>query len=175
MTTATKGADEPNRYYVIDTSSLLEIRRRVPNAVRTRVLRRLGVLVEQGVLVFPNEVHEELKRNSRTDGTDPIFEWVSGLRSRATRFGPQLSTLSVVMKHPQAARVVDSLKTGTEEADPHVLALALSLRDRADVVVVTEETRDRPDKLSMTTACGVLRLVRLPLEGFLAESGIWQA
>lgn len=61
-----------------------------------------------------------------------------------------------------------------DEADPHVLALALALRENADVVVIAQETKDRPDKLSIATACGVLRLVRLPVSAFLYEQGIWR-
>ena len=165
--------NEPSQYYVIDTSSLLEVRRRVPNTDRPKVLRRMAALVTEGVLVFPEEVYDELHRHTRPEAPDPIFDWVKAERRRASRFGTQFGTLAIVMAHPQAKRVVDPLKTGVEEADPHILALALALRETADVVVVTEETKDRPDKLSMTTACGALRLVRLPLEGFLAETSIW--
>ena len=57
-----------------------------------------------------------------------------------------------------------------EEADPYVLGLAVEIRAGGQkIVVVTEERKDRPDKLSMNTACGMLRLPCLPVEALLRE------
>lgn len=79
-----------------------------------------------------------------------------------------------ILAHPQVSRVVDPDKAGVEEADPYVLALAVYLkREGYDVTVLTEETKNRPDKLSMNTACGLLRLWCLSIEPFLVERNIW--
>jgi hypothetical protein len=65
--------------------------------------------------------------------------------------------------------VIDK-ESQVEEADPYVLALALEIRAGGQkVVVVTEERRDRPDKLSMNTACGLLRVPCLPVQALLRE------
>jgi hypothetical protein len=37
----------------------------------------------------------------------------------------------------------------------------------------TEERKDRPGKMSLNTACGLLRLYCLSMEPFLAQQGIW--
>lgn len=61
-----------------------------------------------------------------------------------------------------------------DEADPHVLALAYHLKKRGSLAtVLTEETRNRPDKLSMSSACGLLRIYCLPIEPYLREQGLW--
>jgi hypothetical protein len=73
-----------------------------------------------------------------------------------------------------ARRVVDPNNTGVEEADPYALAPAVHLKRLGhDVTVLTEETKNRPDKLSMNTACGLLRLWCLAIEPFLVERGMW--
>lgn len=163
---------EPQQYFVFDTSSLISIREIVPSANRRSVLARLTQLVKSGELVFPSEVFDELERYAREH--DPILEWVMSAKPLACRFGAQFDALRIVMNNAQAKRVIDADKAlGVDEADPHVLALAVHLRQHADVVVVTEETRDRGDRTSMTTACGVLRLFRLPMSAFLIERKIW--
>jgi hypothetical protein len=163
---------EPQQYFVFDTSSLIAIREIVPAANRRGVLGRLMQIVKAGELVFPSEVLDELERHAREH--DPILDWVVAAKPLACRFGSQFDALRIVMSDPQAKRVIDVDKTaGVDEADPHVLALAIHLRQHANVVVVTEETRDRGDRTSMTTACGVLRLFRLPMKAFLTERKIW--
>lgn len=165
-------ASEPSQYQVLDTSSLIRIREVVSSTTLSRVLKNLSRLVDAGELVFPVEVVEELERHERRN--DPILDWAKATRSTATRFGPQFESLRKVLAHPIARLVLDSDKaTGSEEADPHVLALAMSLKLVADVTVITQETRDRPGHVSMTTACGVLRLIRVPIEAFLLERGYW--
>lgn len=165
---------EPSAYFVVDTSSLIEVRRIVPKARIPAILRALTRFVDAGELVFPAEVDDELDRFRKPGLEDPIGDWVAASKRRATRFGPQFEHLKTVLADPQARRVVDPEKDGVDEADPHVLALALALKENADVVVIAQETRDRPDKLSIATACGVPRLVRLPVSAFLYEQGIWR-
>lgn len=165
---------EPNNYFVIDTSSLLEVRSLVLRPRLPGVLRAMTRLVVSGELVFPAEVDDELERFRKPGAHDPIGDWVAASKRQATRFGPQFDHLKTVLADPQTGRVVDPDKDGVDEADPHVLALALALREKAEVVVVSEEIRDRPGKLSMATACGVLRLVRLPVSAFLYERDIWR-
>ena len=101
------------------------------------------------------------------------FQWAKKNQVRATRYGPQFEKVREVLAHPQVRNILDPDKTGVEEADPYVLGLAMYLKDQGDVTVITEERRDRPGKLSMNTACGLLRVYCLSMEPFLAEQGIW--
>jgi hypothetical protein len=79
--------------------------------------------------------------------------------------------LRSVLAHPQATRVLDPHKVaGADEADPHVLALAIHLQDEGHhVTVVTEDRRDKPFKLSLHSACGVLGVLSIPVRPFLVE------
>lgn len=78
---------EPSAYFVIDTSSLIEVRRIVPKARVPAVLRALTRLVDAGKLVFPAEVDDELDRYRKPGSEDPIGDWVAESKRRATRFG----------------------------------------------------------------------------------------
>lgn len=71
--------------------------------------------------------------------------------------------------------LLDVSKTSTtDEADPYVVGLALKLsREGETVTVITEETRDSPDKTSMSSACGVMRIPSISIRVFLARTGIW--
>lgn len=82
--------------------------------------------------------------------------------------------LRTVLAHPQATRVLDPHKvSGADEADPHVLALAIHLQDEGHhVTVVTEDRRDKPFKLSLHSACGVLGVLSIPVRPFLVELGL---
>ena len=58
------------------------------------------------------------------------------------------------------------------KADPYVLALAYPLkREGYGVLVLSEETKDRPSKLSSNTACGLLRIHCLRIEPFILQQG----
>jgi|SRR6266850_4920852 len=161
--------------YVIDTSSILQVRRTVPKTHLAEVLERLDALVEVGAVVYPTEVVKELERFSNPDPTTPDrpLEWVQKNEAKATRFGHQFETLKEILKHSQVRRVVDPDKAGVEEADPYVLALAVHLKATYDVTVLNEERKDKPHKISIATACGLLKLLSLPMEPFLADRGIW--
>ncbi len=63
--------------------------------------------------------------------------------------------------------------SGADEADPYVLALALRLKTMGhEVTVVSEERKDKPDKMSINTACGLLRLYCVPLLGLLRDQSL---
>ncbi len=65
---------------------------------------------------------------------------------------------------------------GADEADPYILGLGLHLKaQNHEVTVVSEERRDRPDKMSLNTACGILKLYCVPLFGLLQDRGLLAA
>lgn len=133
----------------------------------------LTKLVHAGQLIYPVEVINEL---GATQGSSPFYPhvWAEGHRARATPKGSLLSQVRELLKDPQISRVLDPDKTsGAEEADLYVLALAVDRKAEGDeVVVLSEERRDRGNKLSVNTACGLLRLYCLPMEAFLVQQRI---
>jgi hypothetical protein len=57
-----------------------------------------------------------------------------------------------------------------DEADPYVLAPAIDLRKRGrDVVVVTEDRVERPQKTSLSSACGIFGIPSVALMPFLHD------
>jgi Domain of unknown function (DUF4411) len=165
----------PTIFWVIDTSSIIEVRRFVPRTDQPTVFGRLDVLVISDSLVYPAQVVDELERYSDASSNNPDlpFQWAKRNQVRASRHGPQFEKVREVLAHPQVRNILDPEKTGVEEADAYVLGLAMHLKDQGEVTVITEERRDRPDKLSMNTACGLLRLYCLSMKPFLAQQGIW--
>lgn len=166
-----------NEIWVVDTSSIIEVRRKVQHSRQRFVFDALTDLVNKEVLVYPKKVVEELAQICipNSENVDLPLEWAKQNQAKATRFPLDYMVLKEILAHPQVQRVLDPDKVGVEEADPYVLTLALQLsREGFDVRVLVEETRDRPDKLSMNTACGHLRLISLKMSGFLEEKGIWR-
>lgn len=164
--------------WVIDTSSIIAVRRiipAVPARQRRSVFSQLDGLVADGSLVYPIQVVKELGQYTSAPATSPDlpYQWAKKNQLRATRHGRQYTVLKEILAHPQVKSVVDPDKIGTEEADPYVLALAVYLKSDHVVTVLTEERKDRPDKLSMNTACGLLQLFCLSMEAFLAHVRIW--
>lgn len=158
-------------YYVLDTSSVIRVREVIPQSHRKTVFSKLTDYVEDQILVYPKEVLNELEKGSN----DAPYAWAKENSHTATRFGPLFEAVREVMAHPQACRVLDPNKNGTIEADPHVLALALHLRQvGASPIVINNETKTRPNKLALTEACGSLRLVAQTMEVFLEQQGIWK-
>ena len=164
-----------NDISVIDTSSILEIRRSFEKTIQHKIYSDLTKLVETNSLVFPTEVYDELERYSDTskDFTGSPFEWAKKNKTLATRFGRRYEELKEVLRHPQTHSILDSEKIGVEEADSYVLSLALFLMKKGDQVrVITEEGKDRPNKLSLNTACVLLKISCGPIEQFLIQRNI---
>lgn len=81
--------------------------------------------------------------------------------------------LTVLLKRVHL--VVDTEKTtGVEQADPYVIELAVGIMEGGrPATVITEDHKDKPAKMSLSTACGLWRVPVVPLLPFLAHSGIW--
>lgn len=159
--------------WVIDTSSLIDIKSSVPRPDRDRLYEKLTSLVKEGRLFFPRQVVEELKRDSADKRSpDRPCVWALEVEDEACRLGPLLEEVRAVLA--SVPDVLDPAKeSGVDEADPYVLAMAKRLRDDGhDARVVTEEVRNSPTRLSLNTACGILGVPSVPLRGLLRAEGI---
>jgi len=163
----------PTEIWVVDTSSIIQVRRDVPRKHQRRVFAALTRLTKAGVLTFPRAVLDELDRHHDPHATiaDLPYQWAFDNKEEATRIECSLEDLKgVLAKVPD---VLDPDRTGIEEADHHVLALAQLLQRRgASASIVTEDRSDKPTKLSLTTAAGILQLPVVPLHAFLRIHGI---
>jgi hypothetical protein len=158
---------------VIDTSSVIAVRRRVANGRKAAVFQAMSELVAGGRLVFPSQVVEELERFA--DPVSPDAQYLWARRNVATATGPATCTFDEVAGVLAVVPdVVDADKDyGVEEADPYVLAAALKLRRQGvDCRIVTEESHDTPTKTSLNTAAGLLGIPAVPLMAFLGSEGI---
>ena len=156
-----------NVIWVVDTSSVAEIRRSIENARKKNVFDSMSVLVDNGKIVFAKQVVDELERAVDPHSPDAQYSWAKQNEGKATEHAPSLGEVKGVLA--QVPRVLDPDKdTGAEEADPYLLALAVRLRaEGKDARIVTEEIRDTPRKMSLNTACGLVGVPSVPIRAFL--------
>lgn len=153
------------RYWIIDTSSLLKVRELFGRAGERKVFSTLSALATKGALFFPPQVYDELERGSLSDAlsNDPALQWAKSARSHAEK-PANLETVREVLAI--APDLVDADKAD-DQADPYVLAVAIDVRGLGfDVTVVTDDYREKPGKISLSTAAGMLRVPSVTLEGF---------
>jgi len=126
--------------WVIDTSSVIQIKDSVPIAERKKVLTGLTALVQAEQLIYPPQVVEELGRyvDSKPEKRDELFIWARDHKQAACKEPPE-DLVKEILADPMVRRVLDVEKVGVEEADVYVLALARHMsNENKDVVVVTE-------------------------------------
>lgn len=166
------------RTWVLDTCALSQIHRLEETTVQVqkRIFDHLDGLVTERNIFYPEQVVDELAQAASNASGRPFppYHWAKRNKPLACACGPLFEVLRRVLAHPQATRVLDPHKvSGADEADPHVLALAIHLQDEGHhVTVVTEDRRDKPFKLSLHSACGVLGVLSIPVRPFLVELGL---
>ena len=158
--------------WVIDTSSVAEVRRSIENTKKQGVFASMSNLVGAGRLVFPRQVVDELGRAADPHAPDAQYQWARENLSRVTEPAPTFEEIKEILA--RVPTVLDPDKdTGVEEADPYVLAVAVRLREQGtDSRVVTEETKDTARKMSLRTAAGLLGIPSVPLRAFLSYEAI---
>jgi len=163
----------PQEVWIIDTSAVAQIRRVVPLPQRKEVFARLSKQIEDGCLAFPRQIFDEMERGKLKNDHDHAWTWVKQSMSHCAQHEPLHDFVREAFNVPQVMRVLDPDKDH-EEADPYVLALSLKLRATGHPVgVITEDRRTRPTKLSLSDACGLLRIVSISVEPYLEQQDIW--
>ena len=159
--------DTSGDVWIIDTSSLLFIRETFGKPREPKLLAALTEIAVAGSLIFPPEVLGELERGAGSQ-PDPPLRWARSNRAHAEKRAG-LETVKAVLKE-----VPDILDPDIpyEQADPYVIALALDQQGLGlyQVAVVTDDRRDKPTKLSLATAAGILRLPTVPLHAFVRRN-----
>lgn len=158
--------------WVIDSSSFMDIKSKTSIEVRATLYAGLTLLANEGRIRLPREVVDEMKRGAQPRHRDEALDWVLACEPLTCVVEPAVDELKAVMQ--EVGDVVDHEKdTGEDDADPYVLALAVKLQGQGlSVRIVTEDRKDRPRKVSLTTAAGILGIPCVPLSGFMRAEGI---
>ncbi len=178
--TKVAGVAGAREIYVVDTSSIIQVRQDMSQetqARKTGVYQKLIHAARADVLVFPRAVIDEILvgPTKTAKGPDPASDWATVCKPMAAPNDELFGEVREVLG--QVPDLLDVAKTATtDEADPYVVGLALKLqREGNQVIVITEETKDSPVKTSMRSACGVMGLPTISMRVFLARQGIWKA
>ena len=127
--------------WVMDTSSVIAVRRSIENPRKPVVFASLGALAQEGRLVYPKQVVDELERAADPQSPDAQYQWAKQNEAKASERTPSLDEVKEVLNN--VPTVLDPDKDmGVEEADPYVLAVAVRLRaEGKEARVITENQR----------------------------------
>jgi len=110
----------PTKYYLIDTSSLIELNRRYPIDVFPTLWKNVEGLIDKGLLISHKEV---LKEISHMD--DALKRWATKQKKLFKELTPKQMQIvrEIEKKYPSLAKSDNE----TAAADPFVIALAVEL------------------------------------------------
>jgi hypothetical protein len=154
------------RIAIIDATSIIGIKH-LRGRKHWPILRGLEARIEDGSLTFPDEVLREVKGVAHLDAPGA---WADGVEdNRRPPKQPEDELVAEVLA--QCPGLVDPDRP--VHGDPYVVALAVHFaRGSHDVVVVSDDVRDRQDRLSVRAACDMLGIAHLRLEEYLAEEDL---
>jgi hypothetical protein len=153
--------------WVLDASSIIQIKLDVPRSKQWATLRGMEDLVVAGGIAIPREVAREVKAYAHPDAPGV---WMHGVESKLGHpVDPPPAALTQVLAVAQD--VVDPNKA--IDGDPYVLALAHDLMARGHkATVVTEDVNDNAIRIAVATACGRLGIKCVRLADFLQAEGL---
>lgn len=149
--------------WLIDSSAMVRIKR-VTQQDQWSMLRQMEAMVASGELTFPRQIKVEVTDVMHPDAPGV---WAAGVFEMTPHpKNPDYAYMTQVMSSP-AKEVVDPTKQ-KEDGDPWLLAQALQLADQGyDVTIVTEDRKDNPTRIAMSTACDHLGLRWCALSDFM--------
>ena len=133
--------------YIIDTSSLIEMKNKYPQDVFPTVWQRMDELYRAGRLIAPLKVKEEIK-------DDELIEWLKNKEKIFIKSDKeQCDIVKEILKNfPYLAKPE---KPDAPNADPWIIALALELKKEEqekllpenEYIIITEESKTKPNKI----------------------------
>lgn len=152
--------------YIIDSYSLLAMPSLCkPHQQLGHLLTAMTDMVRQGILTFPNLVVKECKKYGSGEFPTMWADAASGHRQNIS--APYEFMENVLDLCPDVADWDDS----DESVQVDVLTLALFRARSSDVVVVTEDTNDVPERMCLIKAANQLALPAVTFSEFLWASG----
>ena len=150
--------------WVLDSSALINLKLIIKIEHQWQFFECLKEMVAQGELFICRAVVKEVKQPH----PDAPGAWAFGVRDLVTEaYDPGETFVAEVMA--KAGDVIDD-DDEESDADPHVVAQALELRQRGfDVCVVTTDAKAHRDRIAMTAACARLELASCSDRDFIAD------
>ncbi|MFN3599128.1 MAG: DUF4411 family protein [Aquificaceae bacterium] len=129
--------------YIIDTSSLIEMKDKYPIDVFPTVWKNMGELYANGRLIAPSEVKKEIR-------DDELKNWIKNKKNMfiaPDRF--QTKKLKDILERFPFLAKPDGIGPN---ADPWLIALALSKKEEIsifnqDYVIITEESKSKQKRI----------------------------
>lgn len=149
--------------YSFDTSAFIRLYRDIGvNArIESDIEKNLGMLIEQGRILFHSTVYYEIDRKSKIK--DKLAEWLTNYKDKAVKM-TEKQGLYVKEISEKVPRLTDYNKE-KEQADSWVIAMA----KEADLVVVSMESTILPNKIP--AACKEIGAKHYTLREFFSAEG----
>lgn len=131
--------------YIIDTSSLIELKNTYPQDIFPTLWEKIDELIKQKRLIAPSEVQKEIEQ-----GDDELNKWAKDRQQMFIDFTEiQFKKIKEILKkYPNLAK---EDKT-QPNADPWIIALALEYSERKTlwqkkIYIITEESKTKNNKI----------------------------
>lgn len=127
-------------------------------------------MASRGEVVWPPEVTHEIERGAREDSA---MVWIRSHKVRCEH-SANLETVKGVLR--VAPKLIDP-DNPFEQADPYVIALAKDISASEGLFapairILTDDFRDKPDKMSLASGAGLIGVPTVPLRAFLQSRGL---
>lgn len=106
--------------YIIDTSSLIEMKDKYPEIVFPSVWRKMEELFKQGRLIAPEEVKDELM-------DEELKKWIKNKEKMFIKANKEQAEIQIEISK-KFTFLAKPEKIGGPNADPWIIALAISLK-----------------------------------------------
>lgn len=156
--------------YIIDTSSLIELKDHYPRNIFPGVWNKIEDLYRNKRLISPQKVKEEINRVD-----DDLKKWVNIKKKMFVKPDEiQIQKLIEIIK--ENPNFVDPTKT-EDEADPFLIALARKEKESGklpfdDYIIITQESKTKPNRIPTIAIKYGINSMNL-LELFKAENWIF--
>ena len=138
-------------FYIIDTSSLIELNLRYPIDVFPSLWKNVEKLIERGLLISHSEVLKEISKKD-----DSLYKWVVKQKNFFRSITPyQIKIVKdILAKYPSLSKSDNEIAA----ADPFVIAIAIELGQQTSLlgkkqrIIVTEEQL-RGNRIKMPFVC----------------------
>ena len=158
-----------HNYYVIDSSSLIDLNHTNPIDVFPTVWKKLEGLIDNGTLLSPKEVFNEIRQ-----GDDQLTQWVKKQKKMFVNPTPRQIEIvkDILEKYPAIVK-----ENNKYDADPWIIALAVELSTSKQKtvfpvkrLVVTEE-RLRGSQIKIPFVCQQYKIEAINVVEMFRQEG----